>query len=63
MTVQSIYVRANLNWKLCYKPQNKLVFLSIQSQAWKIYSYVIILSIILVLLCDLAVIYSHSIYL
>lgn len=56
--------QANLNWKLYYKPRNKPCFFClVQSAAWKIYSYVIILNIILVLLCDLAVIYSHSIYL
>lgn len=53
----------NLNWKLYYKTRINLCFCLVQSAAWKIYSYVIILSIILVLLCDLVVIYSHSIYL
>ncbi len=44
-------------------PEYTCVFCLVQSAAWKIYSYVIIQNIILVLLCELSVIYSHSIYL
>ena len=59
----------NLNWKLHYKKEKNrkkirrqnLAFLSIRKQALQIYSYVIILNIILLLLCDVTVIYSHFI--